>query len=180
MKQFYKFIICAFIFSFLLLPKISQCQWANPSYGGYYNYGQPYNYGGYSIYGQPLPDYGGSYFNNNGFNSGYPNYFNYNNLPDMFKNLAEAEEKKVLIDRSTKNMTYLDYHSTNPATEQKINEQKWDYVLLQGVCTNCGYPETHHHLGFLPTHKLKMVVQRCHFKHSFPLPPEPDNLDDNR
>ena len=92
-------------------------------------------------------------------------YFNYYNLPDMFKNLAEAEEKKVLIDRSTKNGTYLEYHSTNPATEQKINEQKWDYVLLQGVCTNCGYPDTHHQI-FPPhqSHPLKPALETLYQK----------------
>jgi len=40
-------------------------------------------------------------------------YFNYNNLPEMFKILAETGEKKVLFDRSTNNGTYLDFHSTN-------------------------------------------------------------------
>lgn len=92
-------------------------------------------------------------------------YFNYYNLPDMFKNLAEAEEKKVLIDRSTKNGTYLEYHSTNPTTEQKINEQKWDYVLLQGVCTNCGYPDTHHQI-FPPhqSHPLKPALETLYQK----------------
>jgi len=81
------------------------------------------------------------------------------------KNLAEAEEKKVLIDRSTKNGTYLEYHSTNPATEQKINEQKWDYVLLQGVCTNCGYPDTHHQI-FPPhqSHPLKPALETLYQK----------------
>ena len=87
-------------------------------------------------------------------------YFNYNNLPDMLKNLAETVEKEVFIDRSTKNGTYLDYHCTNPITEQKINEQEWDYVLLQGVCTNCGYPETYHQI-FPPyeEHPLKPSLE---------------------
>ena len=87
-------------------------------------------------------------------------YFNYNNLPDMLKNLAETVEKEVFIDRSTKNGTYLDCHCTNPITEQKINEQEWDYVLLQGVCTNCGYPETYHQI-FPPyeEHPLKPSLE---------------------
>ena len=56
MKKYCKlFIICASIFSFMIFPKISQCQWANPTYGGYYNYGQPQypyggQYGGYTAY----------------------------------------------------------------------------------------------------------------------------------
>ncbi|MCU0645762.1 MAG: hypothetical protein MUC94_16075 [bacterium] len=92
-------------------------------------------------------------------------YFSYNNLPEMFNNLAEAGGKKVFIDTQIKNGTYLDYHSTNPATEQKINQAKWDYVLLQGVCTNCGYPETHQ-LIFPPyqAHPLKPALELLYQK----------------
>lgn len=92
-------------------------------------------------------------------------YFNYNNLPELFKILAEAGEKKVVIDRSTRNGTYLEYHSTNPATEEKIKQDQWDYVLLQGVCTNCGYPETHQSI-FPPfqSHPLKPALETLHQK----------------
>jgi len=92
-------------------------------------------------------------------------YFNYNNLPDMVKNLAAAGEKQVYIGRSIVNGTYLDYHSNNATTEQKIKDQKWDYVLLQGVCTNCGYPETHQQI-FPPyqSHPLKPALETLHQK----------------
>lgn len=92
-------------------------------------------------------------------------YFNYNNLPEMFQNLAEAGGKKVLIDRSTKNGTYLDFHCTNATTAQKINQEKWDFVLLQGVCTNCGYPDTHQ-LIFPPyeSHPLKPALETLYQK----------------
>lgn len=92
-------------------------------------------------------------------------YFNYNNLPEMFKKLAEAGKIEFYIDAQIKNGTYLDYHSTNPATEQKIKQDKWDYVLLQGVCTNCGYPDTHH-LIFPPyqSHPLKPALETLYQK----------------
>lgn len=92
-------------------------------------------------------------------------YFNYNNLPNIFKNLAEAGGKEVFIELATKNGTYLDYHSTNSITEQKINQEKWNYVLLQGVCTNCGYPDDHH-LIFPPyqSHPLKPALETLYQK----------------
>ena len=92
-------------------------------------------------------------------------YFNYNNLPEMFKNLAEAGEKKVLIDGSIRNGTYLDFHATYSGTEEKINQDKWNYVLLQGVCTNCGYPETHQVI-FPPyqSHPLKPALESLYQK----------------
>lgn len=82
MKKFYKmFLVCTLIFSFMLFPSISQCQWG-PGYGGYYNYGQPqypwygtpYGQPTYGIYGQPQynqPYYGTPYgYGNQPYNYG--------------------------------------------------------------------------------------------------------------
>jgi len=92
-------------------------------------------------------------------------YFNFNNLPEIFKNLAQAGNKDVTIGRQIRNGVYLEYHSTNQATEDIINQEKWDYVLLQGVCTNCGYPETHQEI-FPPyqSHPLKPALEILHQK----------------
>ena len=83
-------------------------------------------------------------------------YFNYNNLPGLFKSLANANNKKVFIDYSIVNGTYLDYHASNPSTLNRINKQDWDYVVLQGVCTNVAFPETHHQI--FPPYQSHPVV----------------------
>jgi len=68
-------------------------------------------------------------------------YFNYNNLPDLFENLAISSGKEIYIDRYGGNGLYLDDHASSSATELKINEQNWDYVILQGGGPNTAYPE---------------------------------------
>lgn len=59
-------------------------------------------------------------------------YFNYNNLPGLFENLALCSGKEVYVDHHGGNGLYLDDHASSSATESKINEQDWDYVVLQG------------------------------------------------
>ena len=68
-------------------------------------------------------------------------YFNYNNLPDLFENLALSSGKEVYVDHHGRNGLYLSDHASRSATESKINEQDWDYVVLQGVGTNTAYPD---------------------------------------
>lgn len=87
-------------------------------------------------------------------------YFSYNNLPYLLKQLNTAQAKDVFIDYRIQNGTYLDFHALNPTTELKINQSPWDYVILQGCCTNAGYPDTHH-LIFPPyaRHPLKSSLE---------------------
>jgi len=68
-------------------------------------------------------------------------YFNYNDLLNLFKNLADSAGKKVDIDRKIANGLYLDDHAKSSTTELKIKEKKWDYVILQGVGSITAYPE---------------------------------------
>jgi len=68
-------------------------------------------------------------------------YFNYNNLPDLFKNLAIDSGNEVYIDQRCINGWYLDDHADDSQTEQKINEHEWDYVILQGAGPNIAYPD---------------------------------------
>ncbi|MBU8920406.1 MAG: hypothetical protein KOO63_00970 [Bacteroidales bacterium] len=73
-------------------------------------------------------------------------YFGYNNLPLMFKTLAEAAGKGVEIGEYIVGGMRLDYHSTNPATEAKINEEDWDFVILQGSSITAAYPIDHQYI----------------------------------
>jgi len=68
-------------------------------------------------------------------------YFNFNNLPYLFEKLVISSGKEIYIDHYGRNGLYLDDHASSSATESKINEQKWDYVILQGGGPNTAYPE---------------------------------------
>ena len=59
--------------------------------------------------------------------------FNYNNLPALFENLVINSENEVFIDQSITNGLYLEDHANSASTAAKINEENWDYVILQGV-----------------------------------------------
>ena len=69
-------------------------------------------------------------------------YFNYNNLKDLVKNLADSSDVEILIEMHGQNGLYLSDHAGSPATEAKINERDWDYVILQGVGMLIAYPDS--------------------------------------
>ena len=58
-------------------------------------------------------------------------YTYYNNLPEMLSNIANAFGDSVNYDQSTPGGTSLYAHSQNQTTLNKINQQSWDYVVLQ-------------------------------------------------
>ncbi len=68
-------------------------------------------------------------------------YFSYNDLPGLFENLINSSGKAAYIDRQITGGFYLQDHANCSATEAKINEQNWDYVILQGVGRITAYPE---------------------------------------
>jgi len=69
-------------------------------------------------------------------------YFNYNNLRNLIKNLADSSNKKIYIEMHGQNGMYLSDHAASPATEAKINERDWDYIILQGVGVLVAYPDS--------------------------------------
>jgi hypothetical protein len=70
-------------------------------------------------------------------------YFIYNDLPSLFQNLAQSGNQEVVVDKNYIYAGYLEDHAASPDTEAKINSQQWDFVVLQGVCTNMAFPDTH-------------------------------------
>ena len=60
-------------------------------------------------------------------------YFNYHNLPGLIDNMAEFDNNNVFIENMIINGQFLDFHANSQATENKINEVEWDYIILQGV-----------------------------------------------
>jgi len=73
-------------------------------------------------------------------------YFNFNNLPNLFRNFAINSGKEVYIDQLIPSGRYLEDHANSSHTELKINETDWDYIILQGVGSLTAYPQiiTHH------------------------------------
>ena len=68
-------------------------------------------------------------------------YFNFNDLPGMFKGLAAASGKEVMVDQYIPLGWYLSTHAESSVTKEKINSEKWDYVVFQGVGRLVAYPE---------------------------------------
>jgi Secretion system C-terminal sorting domain len=67
-------------------------------------------------------------------------YSNFNNLPDLFSNLALLSEKNVHIGYYTPSGVSLYEHSKSENTEEKIRERRWDYIILIGGGGNIAYP----------------------------------------
>ena len=58
-------------------------------------------------------------------------YTYYNDLPEMISNIANDFGDVINHDQSTPGGTSLYAHSQNQTTINKINQQSWDYVVLQ-------------------------------------------------
>jgi hypothetical protein len=71
-------------------------------------------------------------------------YFLYNDLPALFRGLATSGGHRTVVESACWGGWFLDDHAASPDTEAKIKSRKWDYVVLQGVCTNMAFPDTHH------------------------------------
>ena len=68
-------------------------------------------------------------------------YFNFNNLADLVQNMADSSNIEICIQMHGLNGLYLSDHASSPATEAKIKERDWDYVILQGCGILMAYPE---------------------------------------
>ena len=52
-------------------------------------------------------------------------------MPNLIKQIALSFGDTLIHDSSTPGGYNLSSHSTNPQTLAKINQQQWDYVVLQ-------------------------------------------------
>jgi len=73
-------------------------------------------------------------------------YFVYNNLPDIFEQLTNDVNKNVSIYSCMSNGLFLADHAEKQKTEDMINQEDWDFIVLQGVGSLMAYPDkiTHH------------------------------------
>ncbi|MFT5600168.1 MAG: hypothetical protein ACI9N1_000402, partial [Flavobacteriales bacterium] len=67
-------------------------------------------------------------------------YTGVNNLPIMTKDLAFSLGDTLIIDSNTPGGTTFNSHSTNSTTLSKINQQAWDYVILQAQSQEPSFP----------------------------------------
>jgi hypothetical protein len=92
-------------------------------------------------------------------------YFDVNDMPGIFSDLARSGGRQVYVRRNVISGYYLDYFAQSDFTEQVIQEQQWDYVLLQGGCQNAAYPLNHHEItpnsGYHPVYP---ALQTLHAK----------------
>lgn len=65
----------------------------------------------------------------------------YNNMPYIFKDIAESKGKKVHVDTVVTGGKDLKFHSERPRTYQMIQSRKWDYVILQGHSNEFAQPD---------------------------------------
>jgi len=70
-------------------------------------------------------------------------YFNYNNLPEMFVNLAKKGGQSLHVETAVTNGLYLADHAASAATLRKIQSRAWDWVVLQGVGRITAYPQAY-------------------------------------
>lgn len=59
-------------------------------------------------------------------------YTNYNNLPQLTYEVANSTGDALIVDGSIVGGSSLEFHATNGFTENNINEDAWDYVIIQG------------------------------------------------
>ena len=65
----------------------------------------------------------------------------YNNMPYIFKDIAESKGKKVHVDTVVTGGKDLKFHSERARTYQMIQARKWDYVILQGHSNEFAQPD---------------------------------------
>ncbi|MCP4708699.1 MAG: PEGA domain-containing protein [Planctomycetes bacterium] len=77
-------------------------------------------------------------------------YFNYNDMPEMFGIIAENKNQTVVVVDNTPSGTSLSYHAQAEDTKYAIEQEKWDYVVLQGSGGPVAYPNYYNQAQVLP------------------------------
>ena len=67
-------------------------------------------------------------------------YTYYNNLPQLVDNFAQAAGNDLFYDSNTPGSYQMNQHASNPVTYQKINQDDWDFVVIQGQSQEPSFP----------------------------------------
>lgn len=68
-------------------------------------------------------------------------YTHYNNMPELFKKIADSKGDKVLVKMDAKSNHTFEMHANRPELYESIGSYKWDYVVLQGFSRELSYPK---------------------------------------
>jgi len=71
----------------------------------------------------------------------------YNQMPAIFKSMAEAGGKNTYVFQWVQGGVVLGYFALNPIAPEVIYKTKWDYVILQDGDYHIIYPEEHQRLA---------------------------------
>ncbi len=69
-------------------------------------------------------------------------YTFHNDMPDIFKKIANSFDRAVIVDTVVMGGKNLKYHSEQAITYETIRKHKWDYVVLQGHSDEFAQPES--------------------------------------
>jgi hypothetical protein len=81
----------------------------------------------------------------------------FNKQPDIFREMAAASGKAVLVGEATEPGVALNFHARNAETLRKIRNRKWDFVVLQQANWEVAFPEYHAQLTG-PLESLKDAI----------------------
>jgi hypothetical protein len=81
-------------------------------------------------------------------------YMGVNNLPSMVSDLSSSLGDVLLFDSNTPGGQTFQNHAANPINYQKMAEQPWDYIILQGQSQEPSFP-----YGQVNTQTLPYAVQ---------------------
>ncbi len=81
-------------------------------------------------------------------------YMGVNNLPSMVSDLSSSLGDVLLFDSNTPGGQTCQNHAANPINYQKMAEQPWDYIILQGQSQEPSFP-----YGQVNTQTLPYAVQ---------------------
>lgn len=81
-------------------------------------------------------------------------YTYYNNLPDLVNEIALSFGDTLVHDSSTPGGSNFNAHSTNTQTLNKINQQQWDYVVLQAQSQEPSLSTVYVNTNVLPAAQL--------------------------
>ncbi len=83
-------------------------------------------------------------------------YFGWHSMPTMVKYFAQFTEKEMFSYEWIEYVRFLKYFADHPQIDNTINYRNWNYIILQGVGINMGYPDTHHTFypyGYFPVYE---------------------------
>lgn len=70
----------------------------------------------------------------------------FNDMPGMFRKMAEKAGKNVLVDEATMGGAAPADHLKSRKTRGKIAKRKWDYVIIQQGSGQVAFPENHKYI----------------------------------